>query len=229
VPWLVHLLTASGAVLAWLAIRATEAGDLRTAFACLAATTVIDSVDGWLARRLRVKERVPRIDGARLDDIVDYLTFVFVPAWMLARLGLVPGSWTLPVAAAVLLSSAYGFSQTQAKTSDHFFTGFPSYWNIVVLYLVALGLPAWLNGVLVLALAVLVFVPVRYVYPSRTMTLRPLTLALAIAWGAMCLLVIARMPDRSPGLAWASLMFPVYYAALSLVLTRRRREAAVKT
>jgi phosphatidylcholine synthase len=227
VPWLVHLLTASGAVLAWLAMRATETGNIRAAFLWLAATTAIDAVDGWLARRVRIKQRLPFIDGTRLDDIVDYVTFVFVPAWMVARLGVVPGSWTLPVAAAMLLSSAYGFSQTQAKTSDHFFTGFPSYWNIVVLYLVQLGLPQAANAILLLALAVLVFVPIRYVYPSRTPTLRPVTVALAIAWGAMCVLMIARMPGRSPGLAWSSLFFPAYYAALSLVLSRRRHEPAV--
>jgi phosphatidylcholine synthase len=227
VPWLVHLLTASGAVLAWLAIRATEAGDIRAAFFWLATTTAIDAVDGWLARRARVRQRLPFIDGTRLDDIVDYLTFVFVPAWMVARLGLVPLSWTLPIVAAVLLSSAYGFSQTQAKTSDHYFTGFPSYWNIVVLYLVELGLAPQMNGILLVVLAVLVFVPIRYVYPSRTPTLRPVTLALGIAWGAMCVLMVARMPGRSPWLAWSSLFFPAYYAVLSLVLNRRRPQPAV--
>jgi phosphatidylcholine synthase len=227
VPWLVHLLTASGAVIAWLAVRATEAGDLRAAFLWLATTTAIDAIDGWLARRVRIKQRLPFIDGARLDDVVDYVTFVFVPAWMIGRLGLVPLSWTLPVVAAVLLSSAYGFSQTQAKTSDHFFTGFPSYWNIVVLYLVVLGMAAAVNAVLVLALAALVFVPIRYVYPSRTPTLRPLTVALGLVWGAACLLMIARMPGRSPWLAWSSLSFPAYYVVLSLVLNRRRQERAI--
>jgi phosphatidylcholine synthase len=214
-------------VLAWLAMRATEAGDIRAAFLWLATTMAIDAVDGSLARRVRVKQRLPFIDGTKLDDIVDYLTFVFVPAWMVARLGLVPTSWAVPVAAAVLLSSAYGFSQTHAKTSDHFFTGFPSYWNIVVLYLVELGLPLPLNGILLLALAVLVFVPIRYVYPSRTPTLRGLTLALAIVWGAMCLLMIARMPARSPWLAWSSLFFPAYYTVLSIVLSRRRQQPAL--
>lgn len=214
-------------MLAWLAMRATEAGDIRAAFLCLAATIAIDAVDGSLARLVRVKQRLPFVDGTKLDDIVDYLTFVFVPAWMVARLGLVPPSWAVPVAAAVLLSSAYGFSQTHAKTSDHFFTGFPSYWNIVVLYLVELGLPLPVNGILLLALAVLVFVPIRYVYPSRTPTLRPLTLLLAIAWGTMCLLMIARMPGRSPWLAWSSLFFPAYYMVLSIVLSRRRQQATL--
>src|SRR4029079_7616768 len=95
----------------------------------------VDATDGLLARRLRVYERTPGVNGAKLDDIVDYLCYVFVPALMVWRAPLVPADWVVPVAAAMLLSSAYGFNRGDAKTSDHFFTGFPSYWNIVVFYL----------------------------------------------------------------------------------------------
>lgn len=222
-PWLVHLLTASSAVFAFLALRATVSGDLREAFAWLALTTAIDAVDGALARAARVKERMPGLDGARLDDIVDYLTFVFVPAWMVAAFGLVPVGWTVPVAAAVLLSSAYGFSQTDAKSSDHFFTGFPSYWNIVVLYLVALGLAPAANAAVLLVLAVLVFVPIAYVYPSRTPTLRGLTVALGLLWGLATLAIIWQLPTPSPWLVYGSLVYVAYYVVLSLALHARRK------
>ena len=223
--WLVHLLTASSAVLAFLALRATVAGDLREAFAWLAVTTAIDAVDGALARAVRVKERTPGLDGARLDDIVDYLTFVFVPAWMVAAFHLVPAGWAVPVVAAMLLSSAYGFSQTAAKSDDHFFTGFPSYWNIVVLYLVATGLPAAANAAVLLTLAGLVFVPIAYVYPSRTPTLRSLTVGLGIVWAAATLAIIWQLPAPSTWLVYGSLAYVLSYVVLSLVLHARRGRA----
>src|SRR5687767_1203405 len=131
-----------------------------------------------LARALRVSERLPWFNGAKLDDIVDYLCYVFVPALFVWRAILVPETWTVYVTAAMLLSSAYGFNRTDAKSADHFFTGFPSYWNIVVFYLLVLRLSDVVNGLILLALAVMVFVPSRYVYPSRTPVLRRLTNAL---------------------------------------------------
>ena len=137
--WAVHLLTASGALLGFLTITATAAGDYRRAFLWMAVATAIDSADGALARAFRVKERLPTFNGARLDDIVDYLTFVFAPAYLVYHARLAPDALALVVVTAMLLSSAYGFSQEAAKTSDHYFTGFPSYWNIIVFYLVVLG------------------------------------------------------------------------------------------
>src|SRR6185503_16301075 len=121
--WLVHLYTAGSAVLAFLATRAIFEYRFRDAFFWLAATIVIDASDGVLARAADVKRRLPWFNGAKLDDIVDYLTYVFVPAVFVWRSVLVPDMWTVPIASAVLLSSAYGFNQDAAKTSDHFFTG----------------------------------------------------------------------------------------------------------
>jgi phosphatidylcholine synthase len=221
--WAVHLYTAAGAVCAFLALQATVAGRLREAFLWLAVQVAIDSSDGVLARRARVKEVTPEIDGNRLDDIVDYLTYVFVPAVMVVRAGLVPGNLGLVVAAAMLLSSAFGFSSASAKTSDHFFTGFPSYWNIVVFYLVAFRSPAMPNTIVLLALAVLVFVPIHYVYGSRTPVLQPLTIVLGLSWSVLVLIAIATLPDVPRGVLYASLVFPVYYIALSLALDWRRR------
>ena len=113
--------------------------DYRGAFLWLVAATFIDATDGMLARAAASRRRRPGFDGARLDDIVDYLTFVFVPHADLYRAGDLPEGWGLAVAAVVLLSSAYGFASLDAKTDDYFFTGFPSYWNIVALYIHAGG------------------------------------------------------------------------------------------
>ena len=136
---------------------------------------------------------------------------------------LVPDAWALPVACAMLLSSAYGFNRDDAKTADHFFTGFPSYWNIVVFYLYLAGFPPTVNAAILLALAVLVFVPIRYVYPSRTPVWRPLTIVLGAVWGVLMMVMLWQFPAVSRPLFWASLVFPAYYIVLSLVLHFRRR------
>ena len=220
--WAVHVLTASGALLGFLTITATGTGDYRRAFLWMAVATAIDSADGALARGVRVKERLPTFDGARLDDIVDYLTFVFAPAYLVYHARLVPESVVLAVVTAMLLSSAYGFSQDAAKTSDHYFTGFPSYWNIIVFYLVVLAAPPALNAAVLIGLAVLVFVPIAYVYPSRTPTLRALTIALGLVWAVLVLVLIWQYPNVSRPVLYLSLVFPVYYLGLSLVLHARR-------
>jgi phosphatidylcholine synthase len=224
--WLAHLFTASGAVLAFLAARAVVDHDYRTAFFWLGVQIFVDATDGLLARALRVHERLPGFNGAKLDDIVDYLAYVFVPALFVWRAVLVPDSWTLWVAGAMLISSAYGFNRADAKTTDHFFTGFPSYWNIVVFYLWLARTPPAVNAAILLFLAVMVFVPIRYIYPSRTPTLRPLTNLLGAAWGVLMLLMLWQAPDVTPAVFWVSLIFPVYYAVLSLVLEFSRRKAA---
>lgn len=220
--WSVHAYTASGALMGLAGVLAVVAGDYRQAFAWMFAATVVDGTDGVLARRARVKEVTPGFDGARLDDIVDYLTFVFLPAFLLVYAGLLPQGLSFVVASAMLLSSAYGFASIDAKTSDHFFTGFPSYWNIVALYLFVLGLTPIVNAAIVLMLAALVFVRIGYVYPTRTPTLRVTTLTLMVAWGVMLLGIIWWLPSPPRTLVLASLTFPVYYALLSFVLHARR-------
>jgi phosphatidylcholine synthase len=220
--WLAHCYTASSAVLALLATIAIFEYRFRDAFFWLAATIVVDSSDGVLARAVRVRERLPWFNGAKLDDIVDYLTYVFVPALFVWRSLLVPTAWTIPVASAMLLSSAYGFNRDDAKTSDHFFTGFPSYWNIVVFYLFVMHASQIVNAIILLALAGFVFIPIRYLYPSRTPYWRVLTITLGLIWGAMLLVMLWELPAVSAILLWGSLLFPLYYVVLSLVVGRRR-------
>jgi phosphatidylcholine synthase len=221
--WLAHLYTASGAVLAFLAARDVIDHDYRRAFFWLGLQIAVDATDGLVARAARVSERLPWFNGAKLDDIVDYLCYVFVPALFVWRAVLVPDTWSLSVIAAMLLSSAYGFNRDDAKTADHFFTGFPSYWNIVVFYMLLLRLPAVVNGAILIAFAVLVFVPIRYVYPSRTPVFARATNVLGIIWGVLLLVLLWQYPAVSRPVLLVSLTFPVYYVGLSLWLHARRR------
>ena len=218
---LVHIYTASGAVLAFIGVRAVLDHDNRLAFLTMLAATAIDSSDGLFARLARVKAVLPAIDGARIDDIVDYITFVFLPMLLIERSGALPAGFALPVVAIVLVSSAVGFTLSDAKTSDHFFTGFPSYWNVVVLYLYVFKAPAAVNAAVLVALSVLIFVRTRYVYPSRTPQLRRLTVALGILWAAAIAVVIWQLPAPPRWLAILSLIFPVYYTVLSFALHAR--------
>lgn len=225
IAWLAHLYTGLGAVVALAATVAVVRGDYRAAFLWLGVQILIDATDGMLARQLRVKERLPQFDGARLDDIIDYLTYAFIPVLLLLHAGLLPQGWGFWVGAAVLLSSAYGFSQTSAKleASDHFFIGFPSYWNLVVFYIYLLQLQPFISAAVLLAFAVLVFVPLRYVYPSRTRTLNGLTNVLGALWALLTTWVAWRLPSTDGPWIALSLAFPIYYFGLSLWLHRMSR------
>lgn len=221
--WIAHLYTASGAVLAFLAATDIFEHDYRTAFFWLYLQVVVDATDGVLARRLGVRERLPWFNGAKLDDIVDYLCYVFVPALFVWRALLVPDRWSIVVVAAMLLSSAYGFNREDAKTDDHFFLGFPSYWNIAVFYLFVARWPPEVNAAILLALAVLVCVPIRYLYPSRGGAFQRTTVVLGSAWGALMLLMLWQLPAVSRPVFFVSLVFPAYYVLVSLWLEMRRR------
>jgi phosphatidylcholine synthase len=220
--WLVHAYTGTGAVLAFVAGWGVVHGYDRAALGAMFIATIVDGTDGMLARRARVKEVLPDIDGGRIDDIVDFMTFVLVPLLLLDAASGLPRFASFPVAAVVLMSSMYGFVAPDAKTSDNFFTGFPSYWNIVVLYLLLFRIPPAANAAILLALSALVFVRIGYVYPSRTTTLQSLTLALGAVWTIQIGAIIWLWPSPPAWLAIGSLAFPVYYLVLSLVLHFRR-------
>jgi len=219
--WFAHLFTATGAVLGLLALLAIADGAWGRALLWMAAAVVVDSADGAIARWARVRAVLPGFDGALLDNMVDYLNYVVVPAFFLVRAPLLPDGWAVPAAGAVVLASAYGFARDDAKTDDHFFTGFPSYWNAVVMYLLLLGIDAWLALATVAVLCVLVFVPFRYAYPSRTVPLRPLTVAVTAAWGVICLVEIVRYPAHSTTMLWVSLLYLPYYVGVSVYAQRR--------
>jgi phosphatidylcholine synthase len=220
--WCVHLYTALGAVVAFIAILAIENGNFAQAFWLMCLAVVIDATDGSLARFARVKELLPGFDGDRLEDIIDYGNYVLVPSLFFLRAGLLPSQDAIWLAALPLIASAYGFCQKEAKTADHYFLGFPSYWNIVAFYLYVLKTPVWLNAFVIIFLAVMVFVPIRYVYPSRSPHYRALTNVLGALWGLALLYMIYRLPDPPQTVVFASLAFPAYYTCLSLWLALRR-------
>jgi phosphatidylcholine synthase len=223
--WSVHLYTALGLVVAaCMAILIVRGGDdsFHTVLALMVVATLIDSTDGWLAGRARVKEFAPSFDGRRLDDLIDFQTYTSLPLLLIWRAGLLTQgqAWWLLLP---LLASAYGFSQVNAKTDDGFFLGFPSYWNIVAFYLYLLRPPASLSLALIIALSLLTFIPWRYLYPSQRAPYSRLTNLLAAAWVILLLVILARWPDDSRFLILLSLAFPVYYMLMSWALTLRRR------
>jgi phosphatidylcholine synthase len=226
--WLVHAYTTAGVVLALLMVHFAYQGEVRTVLWLFLAAMVVDGTDGMLARRWRVKELVPWFDGALLDNIVDYLTYAFAPMVLLWANGYLPGGVLGGVCASVpLLASCYQFCRSDAKTDDHFFLGFPSYWNIVAFYVVVAEMSVGTTVAVLAVCTVLVFVPVKYVYPSRTATLWHLNMAFAVAWLAAYAVITALLPDPPGWLVALSLAYPAYYLAVSLWLTASTRAEPV--
>jgi phosphatidylcholine synthase len=219
--WAVHLYTALGAPLGVWAIFAALDGDYRTAWLLVFATIFLDSTDGILARRARVAVVLPGFDGRRLDDVVDYFGWVVVPLILLVRADLLPAWAVVPP----LVASAYGFGQVEAKTEDDYFLGFPSYWSLFGFYFYILDWPPALNAALVLLLSILVFVPIRYPYPTKTRPLRPLTLALGTLWGLALVALALLLPTPPRWLTLVSLAYPIYYLLLTISLWWHRRRA----
>lgn len=215
--WLVHFYTASGAALSAWAVLAVVARDFRLAWLLIAITIAIDSTDGFLARHFHVKTVLPGIDGRRLDDIVDYLCWVFVPIIILVALGSLP-AWA---AAAPLIASGYGFAQADAKTADHYFLGFPSYWSLVALYLYLFATPTVVTTSLILILSVLVFVPIRYPYPTQMTVLRLPTLLLGVPWAVLGFVLIL-LPAPPRWLVFLFCYYPLYYILLTIYLAWQR-------
>lgn len=215
--WGVHLYTALGAVLGFQALVAVFDHDYRSAFLFLSFALAIDSTDGALARAAQVKQVLPWFDGELLDNIVDYFCYVVVPAAVLVQPGILPPGTEL-TAMLVMLSSAYGFCRTDAKgIVDHYFQGFPSYWNVMVFYFVVLSTSPIVNWIAVLSGVVLVFVPIRWLYPSRMERMRAPTIMLGALWAVLGLAVVWQMPNHSQTLAWISLFYPIYYTVGSFV------------
>lgn len=232
--WGVHFYTALGLVLAGamaLLIVRGGAGNYAGAFVLMFVAVLIDASDGMLARAVRVKEVLPGFDGTLLDNLIDFLTFTFLPLLLLWRAAVVPDSlsWCL---LPPLLASAYGFCQVDAKTADGYFRGFPSYWNIVALYLYLLQPPLGAIVGLLWVLAFLTFIPSLYLYPTRRGgTLEVLTNVLGAVWGIQLIWILVELivpggPGEEGGpsgwLVLSSLGFPAFYLTASWAITLRR-------
>ena len=222
----VHVYTAIGAVLGFAMVVEAFDGHTTTVLWLFLAAMVIDGTDGLLARRLRVKEATPGFDGALLDNIVDYITYCFAPVVLLWADGRLPGGVVGGIVAGLpLLASSYQFCRSDAKTDDHFFLGFPSYWNVVAFYVVVLEVSPTITAVLLTVLSVLVFVPVKYVYPSRTENWWWTNMAATAVWFAAYAVIVAQLPDPNPLVLGLSLAYIAFYTAESLMLTLRRRRS----
>ena len=219
--YLTHLLTASGAALGFLALIDAAGGRLARSFLWLGVALVVDAVDGPIARHLRVGVNAPRYDGAVLDLVVDFVTYVLALAAMIVWGELIPGSPGVAAALAIVAGSALYFADTRMKTADLWFQGFPAVWNVVALYLAVFPLPAWVGFAVVAAAVAAMFLPAPFVHPMRVARLRPLTLAMLTVWTLAAVLSVAS--DFAPGWpAKAALLATAIYF-LGLGIMRRPR------
>ena len=212
--WAVHGFTASGVVLGLAALLAAGQGEPAACFAFLGLALLVDGVDGTFARRARVREVLPGIDGAVLDLVIDYFTYVLVPAVFVIFYDLLPRGLGTVGAAWMLVTSLYCFANTGMKSADHYFVGFPAIWNVVVLFLWLLGLDPWINAAVVLALGLLTFTKVTFLHPLRVRALLPLNVLAITAWGVSAAWLVAAHPAR-PALPFAVwLGASAYYVAV---------------
>jgi len=216
--WSVHFFTATGAVWGFLSLLAVFEQNWRAAILWIIVAMFVDGFDGMLARWFHVKEYAPGLDGALLDNIIDYLNYVVVAALILIKApNLLPAGFQMVGACSILLTSAYQFTQVDAKTDEQsfFFKGFPSVWNFLVIYMMLLELNPWMNFALLLICNILVFVPVRYLYPSRNTRLRRLTLSLTYLYGAVGVWALLQYPSVPQWVVWISFVYVGYYVVLS--------------
>jgi phosphatidylcholine synthase len=216
--WSVHLFTATGAIWGFLTLLAVFEENWRGAIIWMIIAMFVDGFDGMLARWFHVKEYARGVDGGLMDNIIDYLNYVVVAAFILIKApNLMPSGFELAGAFSILLTSAYQFSQVDAKTDEqsYFFKGFPSVWNFLVIYMMLLGLNPWFNFALLVLCNILVFVPVKYVYPSRNTRLRRLTLALTYLYFIIGVWGLMQYPSVPQWIVWISLIYVAYYVMLS--------------
>jgi phosphatidylcholine synthase len=212
----------SGVIFGFLALLAVLEGDIVTGFIWLAVALIVDGVDGEMARHANVRAIAPQVDGAILDFVIDYFTYVIVPAVMIYRFGLVPAGWEAPAAAAILAVSCYTFANTRAKTSDYYFSGFPALWNVVVLYFYIIQPDPRINLAVIGICCVLTFVPLKYVHPFRVRRWRALSIGVTALWLAASIRLVLAEPiaisaqAAAPVVFWIWVAASVYFAGISL-------------
>ena len=220
---LVHGFTALGAVCGLLAVRAISTGAWEEVFAWLGLALIIDGIDGTFARLANVTRRLPRFSGERIDLVVDYVTYVFVPVLALLAAGYLPGAWGLGLSALILLSSLYHFADMRSKGGDNCFVGFPAIWNIVAFYIFALRPPAVFSGLIVLVCVGLTFVPLHYVHPLRTRRLLPLTRSVMALWSISAALILLRGFPAGPAELFILCLAAAYGSGLGFLLNRTQK------
>jgi phosphatidylcholine synthase len=213
----VHVFTALGAALGFLALEAVISGNLTLAFIWLGVALVVDAVDGPLARWLQVSDNASRYDGATLDLVVDFITYVFVPAAMLLRPEVMDHPLGLIAGLIVLVGSALYFADTGMKTEDWWFKGFPAVWNVVVFYIVVFKPASLLSLAIVLVLAAMMFLPVVFVHPVRVKRWRGLTMAVLAIWGIAAVMAVVQGLDPALWVRIALLVGAAYFLGLGFL------------
>jgi len=212
----VHVFTAAGAALALGALIYAVRGQWTGMFVCLGIALIVDGVDGTIARRLGTAELLPRWSGDVLDLVVDFTTYVFVPAYAIAAGPLLPEALALPAGMIIVVTGALYFADREMKTADNYFRGFPALWNAAAFYLFLLRPAPWAAAVTVLALAVLTFVPFKFVHPMRVVRLRAVTIAALLVWSVLALVAVLTDLDPGPWVAGGLVALGLYFLALGL-------------
>lgn len=212
----VHVFTAAGAALALGALVYAVRGQWSAMFVCLGVALIIDGVDGTLARRFGTAELLPRWSGDVLDLVVDFTTYVFVPAYAIVAGPLLPEPLALPAGMVIVVTGAIYFADREMKTADNYFRGFPTLWNAAAFYLFLLRPPPWLAAAIVLVLAVLTFAPFKFVHPMRVTRLRPVTIGALLLWSVLALIAVLRDLDPGPWVAGGLVVLGLYFLALGL-------------
>ena len=205
-----------GAALGFAALVAATRGEWTLMFQCLGVALFVDGVDGTIARRLKVAELLPRWSGDVLDLVVDFVTYVFVPAYAIAMGGLLPGPLAIPAGVAIVMTGALYFADRRMKTADNYFRGFPTLWNAVAFYLFLLKPQPWLAAAAVAALAVLTFVPFKFVHPFRVVRLRGVNIVAVLAWAGLASVAILSDLDPGPWVTGGLVVVAVYVVTVGL-------------
>jgi phosphatidylcholine synthase len=216
----VHVFTATGAALALLALIFATGGHWAAMFFTLGLALVVDGIDGPLARAFKVAEMLPRWSGETLDIVVDFVTYVFVPAYAIAASGLLPEALAVVTGVVVVISGAIYFADQQMKTDDNYFRGFPVLWNLAVFYLYLLEPHEWLAAALVAALALLTFAPIKFLHPLRVKRLRALNVALLAAWAVLAFIAVVYNLQPGPYVTWPLVAIALYFFAVGLLPQR---------
>lgn len=215
--WGVHLLTASGLLVAFMAIIAIDAGNFRMAMLWLFFSLLIDGVDGSLARLFRVTEVLPHVKGQTIDYVIDFATYAIIPAYFFYNAGFVSAPWNLYLTFLILLVSALYYGMDGMVSDGMHFVGFPVMWNMVVLFLYFIfDFSAWGNALFVIAFAVLHFVPIKFAYPSRALRFKGLILLNTTLFLISIFLAVWLYPEQSPWVVWLSILTAATYGIIGV-------------
>ena len=213
----IHVFTACGAALAFLALILATGDHWAGMFFCLGMALVVDGIDGPLARAFKIKKVLPRWSGEQLDFVVDFVTYVFVPAYAIAASGFLPDALAIPAGLVIVITGALYFADREMKTGDNYFRGFPALWNVAAFYIYILQPPGWFAAALVALLAALTFAPIRFVHPLRVAHLRMLNVALMVVWAVLAAIAVIDNLDPRPYVVWPLCAIAVYFFVAGLL------------